>query len=337
MPHDLFPNPDIKPSGANVSSCAAPLGKLMAVSSALMAARMNPGAKAKNPCVTSPDSRYRGENQLYRVEVHDPGSSATATFKWSRDNGSNASRWLGTAGQDVKVARGTGFSAGNWIELTDDTQDLAGVPGPLVRLAKVDGNKLTVDPDSLPNAAATAWNDQLINPKVRRWDQITNSAVQLVGGAVPIVEQTASADSWIPLEQEIQVQFSAGGQYVTGDYWLIPARVATGDIEWPPKTDATGQPIIENDAVVPDPLPPDGVEHHYAPLGFFSVLGNALTLGSCRCTFDPSSSCFRGGSLPIGAHLVRPINYDARLISEEEVEESKAGARRRKRKKQPNS
>ena len=34
---------------------------------------------------------YRGlENQTYRVEVHDGGAPGTATFKWSRDNGSVA-------------------------------------------------------------------------------------------------------------------------------------------------------------------------------------------------------------------------------------------------------
>jgi len=36
-----------------------------------------------------PEGRYRGlENQLYRVEIHDPGAPGTASFKWSRDNGS---------------------------------------------------------------------------------------------------------------------------------------------------------------------------------------------------------------------------------------------------------
>src|SRR5205085_4076087 len=45
-----------------------------------------------DPCITSPDARYRGaENQLYRVEIHRGGtarSSPPATFKWSRENGS---------------------------------------------------------------------------------------------------------------------------------------------------------------------------------------------------------------------------------------------------------
>ena len=33
------------------------------------------------------------ENQLYRVEVHDPGELGSATFKWSRENASIAALW----------------------------------------------------------------------------------------------------------------------------------------------------------------------------------------------------------------------------------------------------
>jgi hypothetical protein len=38
-------------------------------------------------------------------------------------------------------------------------------------------------------------------------------------------------DVRIDLEDGIQIQFLTGGKYPTGDYWLIPARVATGDVE----------------------------------------------------------------------------------------------------------
>jgi Family of unknown function (DUF6519) len=56
---------------------------------------------------------------------------------------------------------------------------------------------------------------------------------------------------WIDLEDGVQIQFSAGGEYRTGDYWLIPARVATGNVEWP-----------QDDDLNPQPLPPHGIEHH---------------------------------------------------------------------------
>jgi len=47
--------------------------------------------------------------------------------------------------------------------------------------------------------------------------------------------------------------------YKTGDYWLIPARVATGDVEWP------------GAASTPVSLPPHGIEHHYAPLAILEI------------------------------------------------------------------
>jgi hypothetical protein len=44
-----------------------------------------------DPCELPPTGGYRGlENQTYRVEIHEGGAAGTATFKWSRDNGSVA-------------------------------------------------------------------------------------------------------------------------------------------------------------------------------------------------------------------------------------------------------
>ena len=47
-------------------------------------------APATDPCELPPTGGYRGlENQLYRVEIHDPGPpGGRRTFKWSRDNAS---------------------------------------------------------------------------------------------------------------------------------------------------------------------------------------------------------------------------------------------------------
>ena len=42
-----------------------------------------------------------------------------------------------------------------------------------------------------------------------------------------------AAGSWLDLENGIQVQF-APGNFDAGDYWVIPARTATGEVEWPP-------------------------------------------------------------------------------------------------------
>ena len=256
-----------------------------------MAAELDPGQQIKDPCVVDPDARYRGvENQLYRVEVHrgsGPDNSVTPTFKWSRDNGSVASAWLGTEGNDLVVASARGFSAGAWVELSDDRLELRGEPGVLVKVSSVDGNRLSIDPGSVPPSASLAWTAALQNPKVRRWDQTQSGDITLEGGAIPLVGWTDAEPRWIDLEDGLRVQFqpAAGDkqQYRSGDYWLIPARVATGDIEWPRHGD------------VADFLPPHGVEHHYAPLGAlrWNAEKQELAAISCVCALQEINSCKR--------------------------------------------
>ncbi|HWU85742.1 MAG TPA: DUF6519 domain-containing protein [Kofleriaceae bacterium] len=279
------------PSGNPNNSCTAPLAGLSAIGAAEMAAELDPGHPINDPCVVAPDARYRGaENQLYRVEIHrGSGPSGQPTFKWSRDNGSVASAWLRTEGNDLLVASARGFSAGAWIELTDDQRELRGEPGVLVKLASVDGNRLRVDPGSIPTSASLVWAPTLRNPKVRRWDQIETDDITLDDGAIPISEVTDADLPWIHLEDGLRVRFQPTGgdkqQYRSGDYWLIPARVATGDIEWP-RHDGTAQL-----------QPPHGIEHHYAPLGVLRWKdgegGQELELKSCLCLLDKINPCQR--------------------------------------------
>ena len=258
---------NVEAPGAPV--CEDPLSTLLLIGDATMGARLDPGSQDSDPCVLPPDALYRGaENQLYRVEIHTGGSVGDdpgPTFKWSRDNGSIATRWLGTDGNDLLVANARGFAASTWVELSDDLHDLSAVPGTLVKLAQVDGDRLTVDPASVDDPSDLAWSTQLSNPKVRRWDQHANDATVLVGGAVPITEGTEPKD-WIDLEDGIQIRFNPGGVYRSGDYWMIPARVATGGIEWPYGPDEFVAPL--------------GIEHHYAPLGF--VLPGENHIQDCR-------------------------------------------------------
>jgi uncharacterized protein DUF6519 len=268
------------------NDCTAPLDAIVGLSDAQMTARLDPGQRIKDACTVSPDSRYRGaENQLYRVEVH-RGSEAPdgPTFKWSRDNGSVATRWLGTEGNDVLVASGRGFSAGAWIELTDDSNDLTGNPGILIKLNKVDRDRLGVDPASIPKDTSIAFAQSLRHAKVRRWDQTERDDTTLDEGAVPLSESTAKDPNWLTLENGIQVKFADGGTYRNGDYWLIPARVATGTIIWPSTVDEKG-------AIEWQPRRPDGVEHHYAPLGFVGDGDDGLTASPCLCEITPINSC----------------------------------------------
>jgi hypothetical protein len=264
---------------AETDLCKTIIGSLPRLSQAKMTARLDPGQQIPDPCVMAPESRFRGaENQLYRVEVHTSGTAGTATFKWSRENGSVVTRWVNTAGRDLLVGSTRGFAAGNWVELSDETLDLQGKPGTLVKIASVDAGVLTVDP-AVPDTTID-WTKAGPRPKIRRWDQFETEDEDhpLFEGAIPIQKVDATSDVWITLEDAIQVQFNAGGTYRTGDYWLIPARVATGDIEWP----SEGTPSV------PIARPPNGIEHHYAPLGLVTWNGTTWEAGNtCRCDFAP--------------------------------------------------
>jgi hypothetical protein len=276
--------------------CDGPLDGLVDVSAVLLAARVDPGKKNLDACITAPDSKYVGvENHLYRVEIHEGGSAGTATFKWSRDNGSVVTPWLdtksseGNTSTDLTVTSTRGFSAGCWVEITDENDDLHERPGILARVAKVGSGVLSLDSARIPGGLPD--RTKLLNPKVRRWDQTEKGDIQLDDGAVKVVESPFSTNAdvarWVDLEDGIQITFaqpafSGGTRYRTGDYWLIPARVATGAIEWPPAK-MEGKMSFGK---------PRGVRHHYAPLAFARWKGKQLQFQSCNCEFGPINSCF---------------------------------------------
>jgi hypothetical protein len=240
-----------------------------------------------DPCVMSPESRYRGaENQLYRVEIHDMNTDGKATFKWSRENGSVVARWLQTKDNSLIVSgiRDTvkGFQAGDWVELSHDDLELRGEAGVMVKLSKVEDDVLTFDPNTA-SGTVEANLSSLKNPKVRRWDQKEVGEITLQGGAIAVTE---SDTDWVTLESGLEIQFqlpTGNGQnnYHIGDYWLIPARVATGDIEWPLETTSTPQ------NQKPLALPPHGLKHHYAPLAFV----NADVVTDLRKQFTALAEC----------------------------------------------
>ena len=210
-----------------------------------------PGSgEAGHPCLVSAEAKYRSdENRLYRVEIHDGSKSGKATFKWSRDNGSVVAEWLGTQGDNL-IVRGMrdqarGFVPEAWVELLHDGLELRQEIGTMVKLAEVSGEALTVYPKTaVPQDASIGWNETWVHPKVRCWQ---------------VAPQEIKPDVELKLGDGIKVQFSAGGVYRTGDYWLIPARAAVEDVEWPQEEDSSGK-------LVPKAMPPHGVIHHYAPL-----------------------------------------------------------------------
>jgi hypothetical protein len=265
---------DVLPTTDSYDACTDPLGGVSSIGTGRLAARLNPGVKTEDPCVLPPDSSYRGA---------EPGPP---TFKWARNNGSEAAAWLNAQGQNLMVSTTRGFKAGSWVELTNEALELQGMPGPLVKVVKVESDSLSVD--SATPGPDIAWSKTLVKPKVRRWDQVQTADIELDAGAVPVEETPAGATGdavpWIDLEDGIQIRFEAGGEYHSGDYWLIPARVATKKIEWPSEADAAGE-------ATPVLLPARGIEHHYAPLGFVRWDGDNVTLHACHCELQPVVLC----------------------------------------------
>jgi hypothetical protein len=263
-----------------------------------------PGAVPPSPCVIAPSSSYRGpENQLYRVEIHDPGVAGKATFKWSRENGSvvfpivgkpqtstgtsggtTVSLTVATLGRDDKF----GLHVGDWVELVDDAYVLQNRADALLQVTGIakDQMQVTLASAGTISIAADAVQSNLL---LRRWDQ----------GSAPITvaETTAGGadySKWFALEDGIVVTFVDAGDakkpatYFTGDYWLIPARVATGNIDWP-QTDGANP--------VPAALPPDGPKHHYAPLCVYHAgdgPNSPPSVGGCECKVQPLAVCGTG-------------------------------------------
>jgi hypothetical protein len=253
-------------------------------------------AKADKPpqelCVIPPESNYRGpENQLYRVEVHQGGTVADgAAFKWSRENGSVAFPIRKLAGSTVTLGslgrdRRFGLKPGDWVEVQDDVILAALKPGVLARVETVTREDSSVTLIFAGGGAAPAYDDSDIeakHPLLRRWDH--QGDLKKFGGALPILEQpdtdAGRKDGWLELEDGVKVWFAQGGTYRPGDYWLIPARTITGDIEWPQEPDSAGK-------TRPAAVWPHGIRHHYAPILLIGFTQDASALTSkitdCRC------------------------------------------------------
>ncbi len=215
------------------------------------------------PGVIPPQSGYTGlENHLYRVEVHDPCSgSHDATFKWSRDNGSVLAEILKVRGRVFTVAPQPGHASipltpGDWVEVSDDAYELQAQANPLRRIELVELDKMSVTLDLPPPADVGTAIEK--HPKMRRWDQKENGSIawESRSGTMKVVP-----DKWIPLESGIQVRFS-GGEFRTGDYWQISARVGPRSMIWP---QWRGRPVA---------MPPEEIHHHYCPLAVLSVEAN---------------------------------------------------------------
>jgi hypothetical protein len=246
-----------------------------------------------NFCVSSPESNYRGpENQLYRVEIHGSGRIDDGpTFKCSRDNGSVVYPIRSLAGNTVTVEhlgrdRHLGLKEGYWVEIVDDESVLKNEPYPLLQVDEIDAVELRVILSNEDNMALPVYEENSPkHPLLRRWDH--QAGVEEHGGSELGTDGALKIreDDWIMLEDGVWIYFESAvagetNTYRSGDYWLIPARTATGDIEWP-----------KDEMKDPKALPPQGIHHHYAPLALITLDATTGEIhvgesADCRCTFQ---------------------------------------------------
>jgi hypothetical protein len=274
---------------ANASSTVDLKSQFQPANRGRLMAQAKQTSTSTDPCVIAPDASYRGpENQLYRVEIHtggmytqsNPISPKGPTFKWSRENGSvifpivNLTPGSGTTtvvlenlGRDERF----GLNENDWVEIQDDDYVLLNSAGTLLQVQSIESGSLTVTLAGTP--APPVGQDQSKHPLLRRWDQTAGDpaegGLQLGLDNAALILEDSNDTNWLSLEDGIQIQFQPAAprtsphQYRTGDYWLIPARTATGDIEWPTGT----------------ALPPDGVDHHYAPLAAITLPESSVQVG----------------------------------------------------------
>ncbi|MBW4686838.1 MAG: tail fiber domain-containing protein [Komarekiella atlantica HA4396-MV6] len=257
------------------------------------------------------------ENRLYRVEIHADGTLEKATFKWSRDNGSIVSAVKSIEGNVIKLKGqeeyklfADPFSQEKpWIEIISEAQELHNQPGILVRLKELKPpNQLLFDQSQvqgidIPKATPEQAEQQKL--KVRRWDG-----------------KDSTSGDWKVLEEGIKVRFnttSLGDEFRNGDFWLIPARAAGKQIEWPRDLakvkDQPGEPLPQKSA---------GIEHRYAILALVKTEANTgefvpaienddWTQSDLRIKFPPLINCFDKNTGYIDGSFGIGIQPEARL------------------------
>lgn len=286
------------------TTCATDLNGLLAAagihpSAAQLTTDVATVAQPTDPCQVPTSSGYKGlENQLYRVEIHQSSAAAGgASFKWSRDNATVATRVTQITAPDTLIVQSVGkddvlrFDPLDWIEITDDVQELAGLPGEIYQIKKIDDATLTITLET-PLANSTDYpvdsngnTDPARRTRIRRWDQsgkildsngnihwdLDNPANDKApAGTIPL----PPAGTALVLENGITVSFSLdpginGGIYASCDYWAFAARTADGTVE---KLTLA---------------PPRGIHHHYTQL---AVVTFPNEVASCRKLWPPSSS-----------------------------------------------
>jgi hypothetical protein len=237
-------------------------------------------------CIPDPGQGFVGlENQLYRIEIHRGGTllesgfkleatdeealkkkSEAATFKWSRDNGSLCYPGI-VESQTIRLLK-------NWpdsskaiepkqvVEVLIEGDDLIDgkQSGALHRIKSISESTNGFQLEFESGPALPANKTSVL---VRRWDHKQSEETPLHENGLLLREGSEGSTSLeIPIEDGILVQFKLPeqGKFFPGDYWLVPARVATGGIIWQEKEFVTARFI----------------EHHYAPIALVDTDKNKV-------------------------------------------------------------
>ncbi len=229
-------------------------------------------------CLVPTEGGYRAlENRLYRVEVHDGGDFGTATFKWARHNASIETAVNKIDGTELVVAQSEWdesrrFNQNDWVEITDDVRELAGLPGEMRRVSDIDyaSNTITLDAAlpaaDFPTSATNATNEKR-HTRIKRWDQ--QNEVDENTGLLTVTNAPFYVEDGIQINFSLDTDAALSGEFKTGDYWLFYARSAIADIE-----------ILEE-------APPRGIHHHYARL---AILNFPNEQDDCRIHWPPQSA-----------------------------------------------
>lgn len=225
----------------------------------------------------------------------DNGSTVFPITAW-KVNETKVTVDLSRAGLDDRSS----LHVGEWVEFIDDHTVLNNegfqVPA-LFQVTSIDPyepTRITLKgtAESVEKAAVSmSFNPARPNhPFLRRWDQqpanpkeedhiydsdnqeptlADDRALLVVAGKVPGGDGAAGNSIWLNLEDGVQISFGdSTSTYQRGDYWLIPARQATGLVFWPK--------MMVNDKVMPKPLLPHTTSHDFAPLAMASEAGSLI-------------------------------------------------------------
>jgi hypothetical protein len=210
------------------------------------------------PCEGSaPLSEHRGENQLYRIEVHER-SGDDVYVKWSRDNGAAVfavrpdSLTCGNQEPEDEVVqldtvtfalvsppRDDRFlpREGDWVEIEEDDRPPAGIPSELGastsprRLRQVnsyDPYSAVVTLEHDPNAPKVTYNAAGPSLVMRRWDQPPKKPEQgAPSNDPPGLVKFVRAQTTFELELDglrVSLNESNIAAPQPGDYWQIRLR-----------------------------------------------------------------------------------------------------------------